>query len=235
MEICVSDHDHDCFTNLGFADDVLLFATSKEQFQKMLCEFKKSTEKWTQDPPRKDESSQQPKLGHKKKLKSLTFVEISATGESGRYLGQQITFQHQETTEIRNRIRAAWVTFHKYRQVPITLMRVLCLVFSVIVPAVSNDTWIQRNNVEANFCCFHRIFVFGVRFLVVKNILLQDTSQGGSQEMWKTQAAHLSLKNTTTASSSSRTTTSSCLPLRQMRRLPMRTTTCLKRTTQRCT
>ena len=27
-----------------------------------------------------------------------------------------ITFQQQETTEIRNRSRAAWVTFHKYRQ-----------------------------------------------------------------------------------------------------------------------
>ena len=63
------------------------------------------------------------------------------------------------------------------------------------MPAVSNETWIQRNNVEANFGCFQRIFVFGVSFLVVKNILLQDTSQGGSQEMWKTQAAHLSLEN----------------------------------------
>ena len=27
-----------------------------------------------------------------------------------------INFQQQETTEIRNRIRAAWATFHKYRQ-----------------------------------------------------------------------------------------------------------------------
>ena len=49
--------------------------------------------------------------------------------------------------------------------------------FFVIVPAVSNDTWIQRNNVEANSCCFHRISVFGVRFHVVKNRPLQDTSQ----------------------------------------------------------
>ena len=45
MGIYLSDHDHDCFTNLRFADDVLLFATSKEQPQKMLCDFKKSTEK----------------------------------------------------------------------------------------------------------------------------------------------------------------------------------------------
>ena len=41
----LSDHDHDCLTNLRFADDVMLFATSKEQIRKMLCEFKKVTEK----------------------------------------------------------------------------------------------------------------------------------------------------------------------------------------------
>ena len=41
MGIYLSDNDHDCLTNLRFADDVLLFASSKEQLQKMLCEFKK--------------------------------------------------------------------------------------------------------------------------------------------------------------------------------------------------
>ena len=30
MGIYLSDHDHDCLTNLRFADDVMLFATSKE-------------------------------------------------------------------------------------------------------------------------------------------------------------------------------------------------------------
>ena len=45
MGIYLSDNDHDCLTNMRFADDVLLFATSKEQSQKMLCEFKRSTEK----------------------------------------------------------------------------------------------------------------------------------------------------------------------------------------------
>ena len=33
------------FTNMRFADDVLLFASSKEQLQKLLCEFKRSSEK----------------------------------------------------------------------------------------------------------------------------------------------------------------------------------------------
>ena len=61
MGIYLSDQDHDCLTNLMYADDVLLFATSKKQLQKMMHQFKESIEKsGTQDPPRKDESPQQP-------------------------------------------------------------------------------------------------------------------------------------------------------------------------------
>ena len=41
MDIYLGDGDHDCFTNLRFADDVLLFASKKEQLQKILCDFKK--------------------------------------------------------------------------------------------------------------------------------------------------------------------------------------------------
>ena len=36
--------------------------------------------------------------------------------ESVKYLGQRISFHQQETLEIKSRIRAAWATFHKYRQ-----------------------------------------------------------------------------------------------------------------------
>ena len=43
-------------------------------------------------------------------------VEILTREESTKYLGQMITFQQQETTEIRNLIRAAWATFHKNRE-----------------------------------------------------------------------------------------------------------------------
>ena len=45
MGIYLSDHDRDCLTNLRFADDVMLFASSKEQIRKMMCDFKKATEK----------------------------------------------------------------------------------------------------------------------------------------------------------------------------------------------
>ena len=36
MGIYLSDYDHDCLTNMRFTDDVLQFASSKEQLQKML-------------------------------------------------------------------------------------------------------------------------------------------------------------------------------------------------------
>ena len=45
MGMYLSDHDRDCLTNLRFADDVLVLAISEEKLQKMLCDFKKSTEK----------------------------------------------------------------------------------------------------------------------------------------------------------------------------------------------
>ena len=43
-------------------------------------------------------------------------IEILKKSESARYLGQKITFQDQETEEIKNRLKAAWAAFHKYRQ-----------------------------------------------------------------------------------------------------------------------
>ena len=41
----LSDQDNDCLTNLRYADDVLLFATSKKKLQKRMYQFKESTEK----------------------------------------------------------------------------------------------------------------------------------------------------------------------------------------------
>ena len=43
-------------------------------------------------------------------------VDILTNGESTKNLGQIVTFQQQETTEIKNRIRPAWATFYKYKQ-----------------------------------------------------------------------------------------------------------------------
>ena len=45
MGIRLGDSESDCLTNLRFADDVLLFVTSMEQLQRMLCDLDRSTEK----------------------------------------------------------------------------------------------------------------------------------------------------------------------------------------------
>ena len=118
MGINVSDNDHDCLTNMRFADDVLLFASSKGQLQNMLCEFKKSTEKvGLRIHPEKTKILSNQSSDTRKEIDVDNIRgEILTRGESARFLDQMITFLQQETTEIRSRIRAAWATFHKYRQ-----------------------------------------------------------------------------------------------------------------------
>ena len=118
MGIHLRYQDHDCLTNLRFADDVLLFATSKEQLQKMLYEFKRSTEKaGLRIHPGKTKILSNQSSDTKKEIEVDDIeIEILTRGESVRYLGQTFTFLQQEKTEIKNRIRAAWATFHKYRQ-----------------------------------------------------------------------------------------------------------------------
>ena len=103
MGIYLSDHDHDCLTNLRFADDVMLFATSKEQMRNMMYEFKKATEKvGLRIHPEKTKI-----LSNQSNMNSNTKRYIKAKDESVKYLGQRISFHQQETLEIKSRIRAA--------------------------------------------------------------------------------------------------------------------------------
>ena len=109
MGIYLSDHDHDCLTNLRFADDVLLFATSKEQLQKMMYEFKEGTENvGLRIHPRKTKalSNQSSLCSDSKKEIQVddSKIEKLTRGEGVRCLGQIVTFRHQETTETKNRI-----------------------------------------------------------------------------------------------------------------------------------
>ena len=115
MGICLGDKDHDCLTNMRFADDVLLFTSSKEQLQKMLCDFKRSTEKvgLKIHPAKTKNLSNQSSNIRKDMATDNIKVEILTRNGSTKYLGQIITFLHHETTQIKNRIRTAWVTFNK--------------------------------------------------------------------------------------------------------------------------
>ena len=121
MGIYLSDRDRDCLTNLRFADDVMLFATSKEQLRKMMYEFKrKQPRKWDSgftQTRRRFSATRAPSIRTLKHIKvGAMSIEILTKNESVTYLGQRISFHQQETLEIKSRIRAAWATFHKYRQ-----------------------------------------------------------------------------------------------------------------------
>ena len=93
----LSDHDHDCLTNLRFADDVMLFATSKEQIQKIMNEFKKATEKvgLRIHPDKTKILSNQSNMNSdtKRYIKIGDMsIEILTRNESVKYLGQRIWF-----------------------------------------------------------------------------------------------------------------------------------------------
>ena len=92
----------------------MLFATSKEQLQSMMYDFKKATEKvGLKIHP--DQSNMNSNTKRYIKVGEMS-IEILTENESVKYLGQRISFHQQETLEIKSRIRAAWATFHKYRQ-----------------------------------------------------------------------------------------------------------------------
>ena len=121
MGIYLSDQERDCLTNLRFADDMMLFATSKEQLRNMMYEFKKATEKvgLTIHPDKtkilSNDSSMNSDTKRYIKIGDMN-IEILAKSENVKKLCQRISFHQQETLEIKSRIRAAWATFHKYRQ-----------------------------------------------------------------------------------------------------------------------
>ena len=121
MGIYLSDQERECLTNLRFVDDVMLFATSKGQIRNMMCEFKDATEKVVlRIHPDKtkilsNESNMNSDTIRYIKIGDMS-IEILAKNESVKYWGQRISFHQQETLEIKSRIRAAWTTFHKYRQ-----------------------------------------------------------------------------------------------------------------------
>ena len=81
----------------------------------MLCDFKHSTEKVglkIHQGKTKILSSQSSNSRNEIEMDNIK-VERLTKEESTKYLGQMVTFQQQETNEIKNRIRAAWKTFYK--------------------------------------------------------------------------------------------------------------------------
>ena len=118
MGKCLGDFESHCLTNLRFADDVLLFSTSPQQLQKMMCYFKHSTARvgLKIHPEKTNILNNQSSNRRRKVTINNIEVEILPVKECAKFHGQTITFQQQETTEIRGRIQAAWAPFYRYKQ-----------------------------------------------------------------------------------------------------------------------
>ena len=152
----LSDKTEDCLTNLRFADDVLLFSTSLEKLRDMLCDFKASTEAVGLGihPDKTKILSNQDNVKAKEITVDNIQIEILRKGESARYLGQKITFEDQEAEEVKNRLKAAWAAFHKYRQELTSRDYRLChrlrLFNMVITPTLTyaSGTWTLTQNHE---------------------------------------------------------------------------------------
>ena len=103
---------------MRFADDVLLFTTSLKKLRDMLCDFKTSTEEVGLGihPDKTKILSNQDNAKEKEITVDNIKIEILRKSDSARYLGRKVTFEDQETEEVKNRLKAAWAAFHKYRQ-----------------------------------------------------------------------------------------------------------------------
>ena len=113
--IRLSDNTDDCLTNLRFADDVLPFSTSLGRLRDMLCDFKTSTEEVGLGihPDKTKILSNQDDVKETEISVDNIKIEIFRKRDSARYLGQKVTFEDQETEEVKNRLKAAWAAFHK--------------------------------------------------------------------------------------------------------------------------
>ena len=111
------------------------------------------------------------------------WIEILTISESVRYLSQLITFQQQDTTEIKNRTRTVLTTFHKYRQEVTSkyflLKRRLRLFDAAITPTIcyASGTWISFKEHERMIQSMQR----EILRLILKTKEKQDTKRS-----WKT-------------------------------------------------
>ena len=108
MGISLGDHYSDCQSNLVFPDVVDLFPTSLDQLKIMMGDFRRSTEKvGLKIHPVKTKilTNQRSNRQSEATIDDIE-VDVLPISEKAKYLGQTITFEQKETTEVQSRIRA---------------------------------------------------------------------------------------------------------------------------------
>ena len=136
MSVGLGDHRTECFCNLRSADDVLLFSASLEQLKRIMSDSKRNTEKVVLKI-HPDTTKTLSNQGSNKRTEVTidNKVEEKPARECAKCLGQTITFEKQETTEIQCRSRAAWTPLTKYKRVDIE-----------IIPSTSQTPLIQHDH-----------------------------------------------------------------------------------------
>ena len=98
MGICLSDNDHDCLINMIYADDVAPVCILERTAPKMLCEFKRSTEKvGLRIHPGKAKILSNQSSDTRKEIEVDNIrAEILTLGEGAKYLGHD---RHQRSNQ----------------------------------------------------------------------------------------------------------------------------------------
>ena len=109
-------------TDLRFADDVILFSTSRRQLTNMLCDMQSEAEKTGLElHPDKTKilHNQQHRTPHSKKefaTVSQSKIEILPYTASQKYLGTKFTFDKPHEAEVEHRIAAGWRKFYQLKR-----------------------------------------------------------------------------------------------------------------------
>ena len=160
----VIDNEDDPLTNLRFADDILLVATSKRDIARMIGDVDREASKFGLKM-------------HAGKTKVLTNdttyrlssvscagkdVQILQEGESEKYLGRKLSIDEYHNTELENRLASGWAAFFKLkgalcnRIVP--LKDRISLFESSVTPCVlyACGTWTMTASREHKLRCARR-------------------------------------------------------------------------------
>ena len=131
----------DCISNLRFADDVLLMATSVKQLKKWSRTSKNTEVQELEIHPNKTRILTNQKTNRTKRNRNRRDARWDTSSSS------KITVVDQEPTEVQHRIRCAWSAFSKHRQEVTSqshrLQHQLRLLDAVVTPTTTNDagTW----------------------------------------------------------------------------------------------